>query len=448
MRLQDSLNETIEGVAPQSFEALAENLPNKTIEAALKNAGHEAGRRRDLPPTVVVWLLIGMALFRERCIVAVAGHLRLARGANGQDGPSGSALVQARDRLGAQPVEAVFAYTAEEWALCSAERDQWRGLRLLGVDGSTLRVPDTVENDAEFGRPTSAKHRGQSGYPQVRLAGLMALRSHLLLGVSFGPYRTGECTLAKKLWHLLPDHSLTMVDRGFIDFALFHAITTSGRERHFLTRAKKGMKWHVIKPLGCGDDLVVFSTSSAARKKNPDLPKTMMLRAIRYQRKGFQPQTLLTSMLDAEAYPAAEVRPLYHDRWELELGYDELKTHTLEREECLRTKTPERIRQELWGLVLAYNLVRCQMECFADKNHLPPRRISYRNSLLLVRNTCICAASGVGSARKLLDSMNAEMRLIVLPERRERRFPRAVKIKMSNYMRNTGRPKASAERLP
>src|SRR5581483_7694399 len=138
---------------------------------------------------------------------------------------------------------------------------------------------------------------------------------------------------------------------GFIDYALFHDVMTSGKDRHFLTRAKKNLKWRILRALGPGDFLVELSLSRASRKERPELPEKIVVRAIQYQRKGFQPQTLLTSLVDTEAYPADEVRVLYHERWELELGYDEIKTHTLEREESLRCKTPERVRQEIWGLL-------------------------------------------------------------------------------------------------
>ena len=116
-----------------------------------------------------------------------------------------------------------------------------------------------------------------------------------------------------------------------------------------------------------------------------------------------------------------------------------MKTHTLDREESLRSKSPERVRQELWGLLIAYNLVRRHMEQFATQRRLSPLRISYRGSLLLVRNTCVCAAMGVGSTLKLIDSMAEQMPLLVLPPRRARRYARAVKIKMSNYKRNPSR---------
>jgi len=408
------------------------------MKEALKMVKEEPVRRRALPAEVVIWLLIAMALMRERCIRAVLSHLKLP--AAGPRTATSSAIVQARDRLGEQPMAALFGYTADEWALPSADADRWHGLALFGADGTCLRVADTPENEKAFGRPGSSKHRGASAYPQVRLVGLMALRSRLLYGAAFGRFRTGECTLAKKLWHLLPDQSLAILDRGFIDYGLFYHITTSGNARHYLCRAKKNLKWETVRRLGPGDELVSVTLARTLRKEQPELPESIQLRAIRYQIKGFQPQTLLTSLIDPDAFPAEEVAVLYHERWELELAYDEVKTHTLEREETLRSKSPERVRQELWGLLIAYNLVRRQIERFAEAQNVHPLRVSFRAALLLVRNACVCAAMGVGSTRALLDSMNEQMKLLILPERRDRRYRRCVKIKMSSYPRNTGKP--------
>ena len=437
MGLAADLEATMVVRIPDAVSALAEALPDGVIQEALQTITEEPIRRRALPPEVVIWLVIGMALLRERCISAVVSHLRLV--AVGPRTVSGSAIVKARDRLGEQPMAALFAYTADAWALPSAAAAPWRGLALFGVDGTTLRVADTAENEAAFGRPGSAPGRGKSGYPQVRLVGLSALRSHLLYAAALGPYGCGECTLAKKLWYLLPDRSLTLVDRGFIDYALFHDIVVSGQERHFLTRSKKNLRWEVLSELGPGDRLVRLTISAAARRKRPELPESLIVRAIDYQRKGFRLETLLTSLIDAQVYPADEVRVLYHERWEIELAYDEVKTHTLDREESIRSKSPERVRQEIWGLLIAYNLVRRHIERFADQRRLNPLRISFRGALLLVRNTCVCASYGVGSTRKLLDAMEEEMKLLILPPRRPRRYARAVKIKMSNYSRNSAR---------
>jgi hypothetical protein len=266
----------------------------------------------------------------------------------------------------------------------------------------------------------------------------MVLRSHLLAGLSLGPCSVGEATLAEPLWEKLPDHSLTLLDRGFLSYALLHRLATSGSERHWLIRTKSNLKMRTLQRLGPNDALVEILVSRQTRRSHPELPDPWVVRAVRYQRKGFRPQALLTSLRDPTAYPAAEIAELYHERWELELGFDEIKTHTLEREEALRSRAPERVRQEVWGLAIAYNLVRLEMQHVAERERLTPTRISFRHTLLLVRSFWQLTAwvASPGNLPRRLDDLHHEVALLVLPPRRPRRYPRAVKIKMSNYPRS------------
>lgn len=422
-----------------SFEIFARSLDPQWIEAALAATGSASVRRRKLPAEQVVWIVIGMGLFRDRSIQEVVHHLDLvlpgrAPGAR-RPAATSSGVVQARDRLGAAPLKALFEQTAARWAGASADAHRWRGLSLYGVDGSALRIPDTPENEAAFGRPGTS--RGKAGYPQLRLVALMVLRSHLLAGLALGAWSAGEATLAEPLWAKLPDHSLTILDRGFLAYALLHRLTTSGVERHWLIRAKSNLKWRTLQQRGANDQLVEITVSRQARRTHPDLPETLAVRAIRYQRKGFRPQTLLTSLLDPVTYPAAEVAQLYHERWELELGFDEIKTHALEREETLRCRAPERVLQEVWGLAIAYNLVRLHMQEVARRAGLVPSRISFRHALLLLRGFWLTTAwaTAPGNLPRRLDDLHQELALLVIPPRRPRRYPRAVKIKMSSYPR-------------
>jgi hypothetical protein len=440
MGLAEDLQITASARPPQSMAELANDVTTRVIDEACKAVGYTDKRRRTLPVEMMIWLAIGMALFRDRSIEAVALHLHLWRG---KKPPTGGALAQRRQVVGSAPVEMTFHFTAEEWAVESARAHAWRGLALFGVDGVCLRVADSPDNEKYFGRPGSPSTT-PAGYPQLRMAALMTLRSHLLLGVEFGPYSTHEVTLAEALWPLLVDHSLVILDKGFIDFSLLYHLKTMGTERHVLIRARSNQQWTLVKELGEGDLLVEVELTALTRKQYPGLPRTMTLRAIRYQRRGFSVQWLLTSLEDAVAYPAAEIVALYHERWDQELGHDEIKTHTLDREESLRSQSPEMVKQEVWGLCLAYNLVRRQMERVAKEQGVEPNRVSYRNALLLVQNTCLCAAMGAGSAAGLVESMNANMALLILPERRDRTYPRQIKIKSSHYKKHPGRsPKKS-----
>jgi len=437
MRLGESLAAVAE-LAPAKFEDLRRNIDPEWILQALEATGKASVRRRRLPAEQVVWLVIGMALMRDRSIPEVVSKLNLALpGRSPTVAPS--TVAEARARLGEEPMEWLFTVSADHWAHASADAHRWRGLALYGADGSTLRVADSPENAEFFGYSNSV--RGQSGYPLVRVVGLMALRSHLLAAVAFGPYETGEGTYAAALWPAVPDDSLTVVDRVFFSAATLIPLARDGQNRHWLCRAKKNFKWRIIKRLGRNDALVEMDVSGQARAQDPTLPKTWLMRAIKYQRKGFRPQTLLTSMLDPERYPAEEIAAIYHERWELELGYDEIKTEMLDREETIRSKSPAAVRQELWGIFLAYNLVRLEMERVADEAGVEPTRISFVAALHLICDEWLwCAIASPGAIPKHLRNLRASLKTLILPPRRtQRRYPRAVKLKMSNYPRKRRR---------
>lgn len=456
MQLAEAIEDIIESDIPTSFERFGKVLDAQWIEKALKETGKASVRRRKFPAPLVVWLVIGMALFRDRSIQEVVSHLGLVLPSDKKKAGVGttiapSVIPKGRYRIGAAPLEAIFDQTAERWAHEAVDQHRWRGLAVYGIDGTTARVPDTDLNREAFGLPGSS--RGQSGYPQVRLVGLMALRSHLMAGVAMGPCRgkkTGELTLAQQLWPKVPDSSLVIIDKGFLAYGVLFRLShdddgqVTGR-KHWLVRAKKNTRWKTLKTFGEGDERVELSLSHAARAKDPGLPKTMVARAIRYQVKGYRPQTLLTSLVDPDLYPAKEVAGLYHERWEIELGYDEIKTHMLERQEALRSKKPEGVLQELWGIALTYNLVRKEMLTVAEKAGVEPIQISFRHSLQLIRIFCLVEAwaSAPANLPKRLDSHHDMLALLILPERRpKRRYKRHVKIKMSPYKRNPGRPLA------
>lgn len=457
MQLAEAFKDLIEADVPTSFERFGETLDAQWIEQALSETGTASVRRRKFPAHLVVWLVIGMAMFRDRSIQEVVTHLGLvlpsAKKKANRSGRSGrslapSAITKGRYRMGASPMAALFDMTAQAWANAAADEDRWRGLALYGVDGTTLRIPDTEQNRDAFGLWESG--RGSSAYPQVRLVALMALRSHLLAAVAFGPCigkKKGEGTLAKELWPEVTGDSLVIVDRGFIDYGVFYRLSHNeagqiAGDRHWLVRAKKNLRWKTVKTFGPGDELVELSLK-AARVRDPSLPETMLARAIRYQVKGYQPQTLLTSLIDAERYPALEMAALYHERWELEIGYDEIKTHMLERQEALRSKKPEGIRQEIWGIALTYNLLRKEMLTAAKGLGVEPRRISFRHTLQLLRVFCLVEAwtSSPSKLPERLDAHHAMVGLLLLPERRsDRHYERHVKIKMSKYKRNRNHP--------
>ena len=382
-------------------------------------------------------MVVGMGLIRNAPIEWVVDKLELALPDKKGTLVAKSAISKARQRLGEDPLAYLFAATAAEWATRSADAHRWRGLAIYGLDGTTMRVADSPENRAAFGGQKAGAGRGDSGYPQVRVVAMMALRSHVLSAFRFADYHTGETTLARDIWNEVPEESLVIVDRNFLVKKDLIHLETSGN-RHWLSRTKVNTKWAIQEKLGKDDYLVEWDVHETG------LPRTWTLRAIHYKKKGFPRATLLTSLLDAEKYPAKELIALYHERWETEIGYDELKTHMLDRQEAIRSKTPAGVRQELWGIALAYNLVRVEMERVAAEAGVPPTRISFVASLAWILDefdTLSLRTVTPGSVPASLARLRQRLKRLVLPPRRQgRTFPRAVKVKMSNYPRKRPTP--------
>jgi hypothetical protein len=219
--------------------------------------------------------------------------------------------------------------------------------------------------------------------------------------------------------------SLTILDRGFFGARLLLDIQ-GGDERHWLTRARSDLNPRVLQRFARGDELIEIPVTRHSLAQDPTLPKTWQMRAIKYRRKGCPEQILLTSLTDAKRFPAAEIIALYHERWELELGYDEIKTELLDREETIRSQKPDGVEQEVWGILLAYNLVRLEMESIAKEADVEPTRISFVEALRLMRDEWEwLSVTSPGAIPKRLQAMRRNVKRYVLPPRRPRRFPRA-----------------------
>jgi len=437
-------------VEPPSGELLPKfvaSLDPDWIDEALAATGTATIRRRRLPAEQVVWLVVGMCLFRDLSMRELVSTLDLALPGSRGIRVAPSSIVQARQRLGDEPLRWLFERTAAAWAHASARNHAWRGLSLYGADGTTVRIPDSTDNRAHFGGQDT-RWDSTSGYPLARLVTLMALRSHILAGARFGPYSTAEPTFAEALWPLVPDHSLVIVDRGFFSAGTLIGIERGGVGRHWLTRARTDLVSTRIERLAAGDEIIELNVSREARKKDPSLPTTWRMRAIRYRRRGFKPQLLLTSLLDPKRFPAAELVALYHERWEIELGYNEVKRVMLAREETTRSKSPRGVTQELWALALAYNLVRFEAERVAAEAGVPPTRISFVAALSFIETALrMWGVESAGKWPKRLVHLREDLGHFILPERRARGYPRAVKIKMSNYARKRPAKSSSGRRV-
>lgn len=431
--------EKFHGLLPDfQLDRIEQSIPREFVEEALRSTGRASIRKRKLPAEQVLFVVIGMALFRNMSIPAVVRHLGLALpGKDGDDSLAPSAISDGRERLGAEPLGWLLRKCGQRaWDEARALGfGKWRDLNLVGMDGSTVRVPDSPANRQHFG----GHHNGKaaSGYPLCRVVGLFDLETHELLDAEFGPHSTSEIVMCKPLWAKVPDNSLVVVDRLFRASNLLVPLEKRNNVQ-FLTRAPKNWsKWEVVKKLGPGDFLVRVELSREIRKENPELPEDWTFRVVEYQRKGFLKSALCTSLLDPKEYPASELAALYHQRWEIELAYDELKTEMLQREETLRSQTPERIAQELWGLFLAFNLIRGEMKRIAVQAKVSPTRISFVNAYQTMQVFWLTlAAIAPGRIPSVLARMSADVQRFVLPKRRsERSYPRAVKTQPRKYAR-------------
>ncbi|WLD50230.1 IS4 family transposase [Escherichia coli] len=402
----------------------------KLISRCLAESGTVTLRKRRLPLEMMVWCIVGMALERKEPLHQIVNRLDIMLPGN-RPFVAPSAVIQARQRLGSEAVRRVFTKTAQLWHNATPH-PHWCGLTLLAIDGVFWRTPDTPENDAAFPRQT---HAGNPAlYPQVKMVCQMELTSHLLTAAAFGTMKNSENELAEQLIEQTGDNTLTLMDKGYYSLGLLNAWSLAGEHRHWMIPLRKGAQYEEIRKLGKGDHLVKLKTSPQARKKWPGLGNEVTARLLTVTRKG-KVCHLLTSMTDAMRFPGGEMGDLYSHRWEIELGYREIK-QTMQRSRLtLRSKKPELVEQELWGVLLAYNLVRYQMIKMAE--HLKgywPNQLSFSESCgMVMRMLITLQGASPGRIPELMRDLASMGQLVKLPTRRERAFPRVVKERPWKY---------------
>ncbi|MEY7127767.1 IS4 family transposase, partial [Enterobacter cloacae] len=292
---------------------------------------------------------------------------------------------------------------------------------------------DTPENSAAFSRP--AGRNGTGGYPQVRMVCLMELSSHLINASAFDSENVSEMRLAAQLAERTPDESITLFDKGFYSPGLLHHWQMSGENRHWLLPLKKNTQYEVVRKLGRGDELVELKTSPQARKQWPALPGRFTARLLTRTVDGKEKQ-VLTSLTDQNRYPGNDISELYRHRWEIELGYREAKQGMMDSRWTLRSKLPELVRQELWGVLLTYNLVRYQMVrmAFELKGDYLPYQLSFSGTISEITRLLITLPwASPGKMPGELRTLYEKAKWLVLPGRRERSYPREVRIKAQKY---------------
>ena len=262
-------------------------------------------------------------------------------------------------------------------------RGAWyRQWRLVSLDGSTLDVADTEENEEEFGRPGAS--RGASAYPKIRFVGLLENGTHVLFAAHMADYATDELKLAEAVVPALRKSMLCLADRFFPSYKLWQQASSTGAD--LLWRTRQNARLDVERRLRDGSYISrIYSSTSDRRNRR----KGIVVRVIDYRLKGVEDAEpiyrLITTILDPKQAPARELAALYHDRWEIETALDELKTHLRGAQIVLRSKTPELVRQEFYGLLMAHFAIRGLMHEAALQAGEDPDRISFVHSTRVVQ---------------------------------------------------------------
>ena len=407
--------------SPESLALFQKELPLEWINQALDETNKASMRRRKLPAELVVWLVVGIGLYRDRPITDVLDKLDLKLSNSLGESIAPSAIPQARKRLTAKPLQALFSLTAKHWTKAEDCDDKWFELSLFSVDGTQFRTHDTdaLAEHYQYVKHSKTRH---TEYPVVRLCALCSLRSRLLHDVAFGPSSTGEVSYAKQLISSTSANSLTIFDRCYLSAELMINWLREHGSSHWMTPIKSNTQYEIIKQLDDkGRDLIVeMNVSQHARKQDPSLPEKWQARLVLYPEQG-QPNHIkgvLTSLIDSK-YDRQSLLDVYFERWEVESSYGEIKHDMLEDEVLLRSQSVEGVEQEIWGILIAYNLVRLEISRIAKEAEVSPLRISFMMALRDIQDELMwCAIASPGSIPKKLRAMRERVKRYILPERK------------------------------
>ncbi len=371
---------------------LASVYPLSAVQKALSAAKRGTRRQRSLPAEVTVYFVMCLGLFAEasmrevlRCVLE---GLRLAGRPGPGDMPVKSAITQARARVGARPLEVLRDRRVRPLAKRDTRGAWYNGLRLVGVDGTTLDVLDEKGNRETFGLPGAA--RGEAAFPQVRLTMLTELGTHASFAWRHGPVSESEVVQAEALLPRLSRGMLLLADRGYCGFPLWMRAREQGVE--LLWRAKRNLRLPVEEVYADGSYRSTLRGSGRDRNKSHG---SCPVRVVEYTLPN-QPNRvyrLVTSLMDPQAAPALELAALYRERWEIENTHGEIKTHMLKGRSVLRSRTPDLVRQEIDGLMLAHYAVRTLIHKSALREDIDPDRLSFTHAARVVRRSL--GSSGV-----------------------------------------------------
>jgi len=369
-----------------SLGVVAKTFPLEKIRASLAATGKESVRQRDLPAHVVVYYVIALALYMQssyrevlRCLLEGIQWLLEPSVEINVAGNSG--ISQARTRLGWEPLRQLHDEVVRPVAVAATKGAWYRSWRLVSIDGSTLDVADEKGNSQAFGRPGAS--RGESAYPQIRFVSLVENGTHVLFGSRMADYATSEIALAKTVLPSLKKGMLCLADRGFFGFEMWKQAAATGAD--LLWRVRKNIVLPCEKRLPDGS----YLSRTYADKNRRRGTDGIIVRVIEYRLEGIEGAEplyrLATTILDDKLAPAVELAALYHERWEIETAFDELKTHLRGANIVLRSKTPDLVRQEFYGLLMAHFAVRGLMHEAALSADEDPDRLSFLHAVRVVR---------------------------------------------------------------
>ena len=417
--------------------SLEQFIGPELLAQVLDETGRHNRSHCRLTHQVMLSLVLAMGILTALPLREVYRHA--CRWAAGQRLPGRAGLCRARQRLGVAPLRRLFDKVVQPLASPDLPGGYYKGLHLVGIDGSTWDVPDSPANARVFGRPTGG--RGDGAFPQVRKLSLVELGTHAELAFVAKPCRRGEQTMVAGLLRHLRPGMLLLCDRNFFSYRLWQQLRQ--RQVEVLFRVKSHLILRPLRQLPDGSFLAKIYPSDQDRRHDRN---GIVVRVIRYtlddrQRTGHgEVHTLLTTLLDPVAYPALELILLYHQRWEEELVFDEQKTHQAPRlagkEAQVRSETPAGVLQELYALSLGHYVTRALMAAAAATTHQDPDRLSFMGCLRILRlRLPECTSRRPQEFQTWYQRLLAEMSHEQLPPRRNRINPRVIKRKMSKFLK-------------
>jgi hypothetical protein len=435
----------------QALEALERVVPAELIRAAAVAAAVPTQRRRKLPSDVTLLLCIGMSLFTAQALDVVLATmtrgLRLFWPDQEPALATKGAISQARYRLGARPLVALFHQVCRPLATPQTPGAFLCGLRVMAIDGTVEDVPDSPANVRAFGRHHA--DRGDSAFPQVQGVYLSECGTHAVIDAVFWPCHVAERLGAFRLLRRVSAGMLVLLDRGFYSCEMIERTRATGA--HVLGRVPSTVTLRVRHLLPDGSSWAYIYPADHARKKRGD---HLLVRVIVYTltdpaRPGYgETHRLITTLLDAQHAPALDLILAYHARWEIELTIDEIDTHQRLVRHPLRSPKPVGVLQELYGLLIAHYAVRALMAEAAATAALAPTRLSFVHAVELIRVALDDFQLVTPVQHDLLyQRLLHDLAACRLPERAPRTNPRVVKRKMSKFLLKRGSPTPASHHL-